>query len=198
MRIRRHTLLCSSLLARRSALGGSDHRTPPRRGPRAAWLALAAALGTLAIGCVGNAGMDDADAAAARKFPLTSLPTARVTIDGHSFEVWLAQTPEQHNEGLMYVTEEQLGDRGMLFVFPDERVRGFWMKNTITSLDIAFARLDGSIVMTHTMPPLTLRTFSSVEPAMFALEVKAGAFAQLGIAPGDRLEIPPDLFKTRD
>jgi uncharacterized membrane protein (UPF0127 family) len=83
----------------------------------------------------------------------------------------------------------------MLFVFPDERLRGFWMKNTITSLDIAFARMDGTIVAIHTMPPLTLETFPSFEPAMFALEVKAGTFAALGIQEGDKLVIPDEVFK---
>src|SRR5690606_21846143 len=91
MRIRRHMLPGSALHTDRAGLGGPNHRSPSRRALRAVSLALAAVLGALAIGCVGNAGMDDADAAAARKFPLTSLPTARVTIDGHSFEVWLAQ-----------------------------------------------------------------------------------------------------------
>ena len=87
-------------------------------------------------------------------------------------------------------------DQGMLFVFPDERYQGFWMKNTITPLDIAYARMDGTIVTIQTMPPLTLQTFPSYEPAMFAFEVKAGTFARLGIGTGDHLDIPDDVFKT--
>lgn len=96
----------------------------------------------------------------------------------------------------MHVAADEIADdQGMLFVFPDERLRGFWMKNTITSLDIAFARFDGTVVAIHTMPPLTLRSFPSYEPAMFALEVKAGTFARIGLKEGDKLEIPASIFK---
>lgn len=98
----------------------------------------------------------------------------------------------------MYVPEREIADdQGMLFVFPDERYLGFWMKNTITPLDIAYARMDGTIVTTHTMPILTLQTYPSYEPAMFALEVKAGTFERLGIAAGDRIDIPDEVFKAQ-
>jgi len=133
---------------------------------------------------------------AQRRFPLDSLLTASVTIKEHVFRVWLAQDfdPKRDGvvqEGLMHVPPEEIADdQGMLFVFSDERIRGFWMLNTITPLDIAFARLNGTIVKIWQMPPLTLRTFSSIEPAMFALEVKQGTFARLGIAEGDTMEIP--------
>lgn len=97
----------------------------------------------------------------------------------------------------MWVPESEIADdQGMLFVFPDERYLGFWMKNTITSLDVAFARYDGTIVAMHTMPILTLETFPSYEPAMFALEVKAGTFDKLGIHVGDRIDVAEDVFKT--
>lgn len=99
----------------------------------------------------------------------------------------------------MWVTAGELADdQGMLFVFPEEGYQSFWMKNTLIPLDIAFARMDGTIVTIETMPPLTLRNFYSLEPVMFALEVKAGTFARLGVTEGDRLEIPPEVFKAAE
>ena len=152
------------------------------------------------VGCVGTSGGDSDDAASSatrRQFPLDTLPTSTVTIKEHIFRVWLALGPEQREEGMMFVSEGEVADdQGMLFVFPDERYLGFWMKNTIISLDIAFARTDGTIVTIRTMPPLTLRTFSSIEPAMFALEVEAGTFERLGICEGDLIDIPEDVFKA--
>ena len=56
--------------------------------------------------------------------------------------------------------------------------------------------MSGRIVKTHTMPPLTLQTFPSIEPAMFALEVKAGTFEKLGIAEGDQIIIPEEVLKA--
>lgn len=135
---------------------------------------------------------------AVRTYPLDSLPTATVTVGEHTLRVWLAREldtrrPGVVEEGLMHVPADEIADdQGMLFVFANEQVRGFWMRNTITALDIAFARADGTIVKTWQMPPLTLRTFSSVEPAMFALELKAGTLARLNVREGDRLEIPLD------
>jgi uncharacterized membrane protein (UPF0127 family) len=137
-----------------------------------------------------------------RKYSLDSLATATITIDGDPFRVWLAQEfdttrPGMVEEGLMFVpTDEIADDQGMLFVFSDEQIRGFWMKNTIAPLDIAFARMDGTIVKIWQMPPLTLETFSSIEPAMFALEVKQGTFERLGIKEGDQMVIPAGVFKT--
>ena len=149
------------------------------------------------FGCIGAPGADGASAVR-RKHPLDGLSTSAVVVNDHTIRVWLATTEDQREEGLMWVPETEIADdQGMLFVFPDERYLGFWMKNTITSLDIAFARYDGTIVATHTMPILTLDTFPSYEPAMFALEVKAGTFDKLGIQVGDRLEIPDEVFKAQ-
>lgn len=134
---------------------------------------------------------------ALRKFPLESLRTSTVTINDNTFRAWLAISSDQTQEGLMYVSQDRIADdQGMLFVFDRDDFRSFWMKNTITPLDIAFIRSDGAIVKIHTMPRLTLQTFPSLTPARFAFEVKAGTFAQLGIREGDRVDIPADVFKA--
>ncbi|MFQ5806024.1 MAG: DUF192 domain-containing protein [Phycisphaerae bacterium] len=163
-------------------------------------ISVAVVVFVMGLGCIGSSGGESGDGASSatrRQFPLESLPTSTVNINEHTFRVWLVTTPEQREEGLMFVPENEIADdQGMLFVFPDERYQGFWMKNTITPLDVAFARMNGTIVAVHTMPPLTLRTFPSLEPAMFALEVKAGTFDRLGVREGDRLDIPDDVFKT--
>lgn len=160
---------------------------------------LAAAGLMLVGGCVGQSLTDagnDASLLERRRFPLDSLPTADIRIGEHTFHVWLALTPEQQQEGLMFVPADKIpDDGGMLFVFDREQVLSFWMKNTVTPLDIAYARADGEIVTIRTMPPLTTRTFSSIEPAMFALEVKAGTFDKLDIREGDVLEVPDEVFK---
>ena len=149
------------------------------------------------FGCIGSSSDNGTDSSARRQFPLDTLPTSSITVGDKIIQVWLASGPDEREEGLMWVSADEIADdQGMLFVFPDEGYRGFWMKNTITPLDIAFARMNGTIVATHTMPPLTLQTFPSYEPAMFALEMKSGAFERLGIKVGDQLELPADVFKN--
>jgi uncharacterized membrane protein (UPF0127 family) len=151
--------------------------------------AVACATVGLGVGCLAsNTGQ--------RQVPLDSLETATIEVNGNALRVWLAKTDAQRTEGLMFVTDADIADdQGMLFIFDEEQYLSFWMRNTYISLDIAFARSDGEIVKIHQMPPLTLESFPSIEPARFALEVKAGTFARLGIQEGDRLIIPDDVLK---
>jgi hypothetical protein len=132
---------------------------------------------------------------------LADTETLTLTLEGQPFRVWVARTDAEQRRGLMHITASQLApladgtERGMLFVFPDERVRSFWMRNTIIPLDIAYLRSDGTIVKTHTMPPLVTRTFTSIEPARFALEINAGRLDALGVYEQTRIEIPEAAFK---
>jgi hypothetical protein len=141
---------------------------------------------------------------------LDDMATDRIRIGDQVFEVWLASTPAQRSRGLMQVPAEALlsippdagrglprgAERGMLFVFEKQRLQAFWMFNTIIPLDIAFIRADGTIVTTYTMAPNETRSYPSIEPVRFALEVRAGLFEKLGISPGDRVEIPRSVLKS--
>ena len=127
---------------------------------------------------------------------LAGMTTARMSINGHAFEVWLALTSQEHALGLMNIPASELAPtsdgaiRGMLFVFSDEAPRSFWMKDTPTALDIAYMRADGVIVTIHTMTPFDTSIYPSVAPAQYALEVLAGTFDGLGIDVGDQAVLP--------
>ena len=97
--------------------------------------------------------------------------------------------------GLMNITEEELpADHGMIFVFAFDAYHSFWMRNVVIPLDIAYIRSDGTIVKTYTMEPLNEGGYPSIEPARFVLEVRGGQFAEWGIAEGDHVNIPQELF----
>ena len=178
------------------------------------WQVLAMGVASMLLyggGCFGSNGSTSSGGGAEtgqrasdarRRYSLDSLLTATISVNGHDLRVWLVHENDQQRpgvvqEGLMYVPPGEIADdQGMLFVFSDERLRGFWMLNTITPLDIAYARADGTIVKTWQMTPQTLQTYPSVEPAMFALEVKQGTFERLGVKPGDRLLIPDEALKA--
>ncbi len=129
---------------------------------------------------------------------LDSMSTTKLSIGETEFQVWIANTNEQRQKGLMFVEAEQMQlledgtERGMLFIFEQEQNLSFWMKDTFIPLDIAYARSDGTIVKIHTMTPLDTRShqYPSGEPARVALEVNAGVFAAMGISEGDVIEIP--------
>jgi uncharacterized membrane protein (UPF0127 family) len=119
-----------------------------------------------------------------------------VTIDSSGggkveLRVEIADDPAEQTRGLMGRTA--LGeDRGMLFVYPDEEVLSFWMKNTLIPLSIAFIASDGTIVDLQDMKPLDDDPphYVSAEPAQYALEVNKGYFKKHGIKVGDRAHLP--------
>jgi uncharacterized membrane protein (UPF0127 family) len=135
--------------------------------------------------------------ASTQKNDLSTMRTVSLSIGSKAtYTVYVADKGETQQIGLMNVSEADLPvDRGMLFVFADDSYRSFWMRNTIIPLDIAYIRSDGTIVKTYTMEALNEEGYPSIEPAMFALEVRSGQFAQHGIVMGDHVNIPPELFK---
>lgn len=115
--------------------------------------------------------------------------TIRLDVGGRVFRVEIADTPEERQRGLMY--RDSLGeDEGMLFVFPDEELRSFWMKNTAIPLSIAYIDAGGTIREIYDMEPFSLAPVPSRYPAKYALEVNRGRFAAYGIEPGDRVVLP--------
>jgi len=120
-----------------------------------------------------------------------TLERTELIIAGHRAGVEVARRPEDRTQGLMY-RSSLAPDSGMLFVFDQEEVRYFWMKNTWIPLSIAYIASDGVITDILEMAPgdTTTRYFSS-RPALYALEMNAGWFQSRGIRPGDTVrEIP--------
>tara|TARA_R110001592_G_scaffold59124_8_gene179287 strand:+ start:433 stop:939 length:507 start_codon:yes stop_codon:yes gene_type:complete len=116
-----------------------------------------------------------------RQVPL-SIRTSDTT---HDFIVEVAESNAQQAQGLMFRTR-LAPDKGMIFPFSQDRVAGFWMKNTVISLDIIFVRRDGTIesVAANTTP-YSLESVRSNEPVGAVLEIAAGRAAELGIQPGN-------------
>lgn len=89
--------------------------------------------------------------------------------------------------GLMY-RENLKEDQGMLFIFPNQTIQSFWMKNTILSLDIIFVNKDREIVTIHkSTEPLTEESYRSDEPAIYVVEVNAGYTDRHNINEGDKI-----------
>ncbi len=110
----------------------------------------------------------------------------------HEFDIYLAQDFEQHRRGLMFVRNLPL-TTGMLFVYDGNEQRSMWMKNTYISLDIVYARADGSVSsVIHNTEPLSLRSLASVEPVKYVLELNAGVARRFKIGTGSRLIWNPE------
>jgi uncharacterized membrane protein (UPF0127 family) len=121
-------------------------------------------------------------------------PLERVTItaNGQSLTVEVARTEAQRERGLMERTN--LGPRdGMIFVFDRDDHLAFWMKNTPTPLSIAFLSVDGKILQIQDMEPFSETIVRSRLSARYALEMRKGAFEELGISEGGTFTLPERL-----
>jgi uncharacterized protein len=123
-------------------------------------------------------------------FPKTTLQI-QSGHDTHVFQIWLAQTPEQQEQGLMFVRDLP-ENRGMLFVAAQPRVFNMWMKNTYIPLDMVFIGKDGRIasIAEHTTPH-SLNTVSSGVAVAAILELRGGEAARRSLHPGDRVNWTP-------
>lgn len=117
------------------------------------------------------------------------LPTTQMVIKDKTFTLEVADDPDEQERGLMYRTRVP-EDEGMIFVFKDEKVRGFWMQNVPISLDIAYLDRNGVVLTVLTMYPNDTRTRSSEKPAQYAIEFAGGVAAKIPLKPGDVLTIP--------
>lgn len=121
-------------------------------------------------------------------------PEAAVELgDDVAIAVKLADTADRREHGLMEVEELPPGT-GMLFVFDGERTGGFWMKNTLVPLDIAYANTDGEIVSILAMDPCAADPCEVYDPGaayQVALEVPQGWFDETGVTVGDTLAWTP-------
>ncbi|HIL26729.1 MAG TPA: DUF192 domain-containing protein [Nitrospinaceae bacterium] len=110
-----------------------------------------------------------------------------LAINDANLEIEIANTPLKRSLGLMYRKELSPG-AGMIFVFPEDMERSFWMKDTHIPLSIAYINQDGVILNIEDMEPLSLSGVPSSGPCRYALEVNRGWFEENGIQAGDQIE----------
>ena len=115
------------------------------------------------------------------------LPTVFIEINQQRVQVEVADEAHERSRGLMYRQALPTGE-GMLFVYPDTKMRSFWMKNTLIPLSIAFIDAEGRILNIEKMTPKSLVSVPSVAPAQYALEVPLGWFSSHSIVVGDRVQ----------
>ncbi|HTR09501.1 MAG TPA: DUF192 domain-containing protein [Paraburkholderia sp.] len=118
-------------------------------------------------------------------------PRVKLTAGMYVIDAAVAANDADREQGLMY--RSQLGpNEGMLFVFGENAVHCFWMKNTLIPLSIAFIRADGTITDIDEMQAETTNNHCPRNNGTFALEMSKGWFTSKGIKPGMRIEgLPP-------
>lgn len=126
--------------------------------------------------------------------PQTGLRVERLSIatprGTRAFRVEIADTPRTRQIGMMWRTLVPRGT-GMLFDFKQPQQAGFWMENTLSSLDIIFIRADGTIAnIAPSATPLSRAVIPSAGPIVGVLEIGAGEARRLGIVAGQKVSHP--------
>jgi uncharacterized membrane protein (UPF0127 family) len=106
----------------------------------------------------------------------------------------VARSDAEKERGLMHVRSLP-EDAGMAFVWTEPTETGFWMKDTLIPLSVAFVDADGRVVSIRDMTPCAADpcpVYSAGAPFVLAVEANRGWFAEHGIGIGDRavLETP--------
>lgn len=100
----------------------------------------------------------------------------------------IADSDYETQTGLMY-REAMAENHGMLFIFPDEALRSFYMKNTKIPLDIIYIDKALRIIsIQKNAQPLDESGLPSEAPAQYVLEVNAGLADKWSLQEGDRIE----------
>ena len=100
----------------------------------------------------------------------------------------VADTSQKQSQGLMF-RENMKWNHGMLFIFDNETILSFWMKDTLIPLDMIF--VDKTFRIIHIVDnalPCTIEPcpgYSSEKPVKYVLEVNAGFVETNDIEAGD-------------
>ncbi len=104
-----------------------------------------------------------------------------------SIDIEIADSDYDRQLGLMKRKSMQ-EKQGMLFIFPDEEIKSFWMRNTFISLDMIFVNSKKEIVTIHkNTRTLSDQSYPSSAPAVYVLEVVAGFTNNYNIKEGDKI-----------
>jgi len=107
-------------------------------------------------------------------------------------DIEIAETDYETQTGLMY-RNTMKEKHGMLFVFPDERIHSFYMKNTEIPLDILYIGADLKVksIQENTVP-FDETGLSSKVPVQYVLEINAGLSQKWGLATNDSIAFSKD------
>lgn len=117
---------------------------------------------------------------------ISFLSAAEDTIS--TIEAAIADDDEERSQGLMDV-DELPDDKGMLFIFDENKPRSFWMANTPLPLDIIFVNTDKTIVrIHHSTQPFSEKNLTSEQPARYVIETNAGYCVSHDIQEGMKID----------
>jgi len=106
------------------------------------------------------------------------------------FEVEVMDDDVERSRGLSLHSPLE-DNQGMLFIFPEDDLYGFWMKDMLFPIDIIW--IDKNLVIVHietnVLPETYPKVFSPSVPARYVLELSSGQSDFLKLKIGDSIKI---------
>jgi uncharacterized membrane protein (UPF0127 family) len=124
----------------------------------------------------------------------TPKPPSTITFDNQTYNVELAKTQAQQQQGLSG-RNSLPQDQGMLFVFKTPDRYAFWMKGMKFPLDIIFINNNKIVTIYRNVPvpkdpkATNLPVYLPTQPANYALEINAGQALKHNFKNGDTVKI---------
>lgn len=111
--------------------------------------------------------------------------------DGSCLQAEIADTAERREVGLMF-RGQLSADRAMLFVFPEDGMHRFWMKNMAIPIDIVWLSAQKNVLfIAENVQPCaadaSCPVYSSPQPCRYVLELAAGSCRNRGLNVGETL-----------
>ena len=113
-------------------------------------------------------------------------------VSEEAFRFEFADTAEERAQGLSGRADVPSG-YGLLFVFPEKGMHGFWMKDMLVPIDMIWLADDGTVLsVDESVSPATYpASFHPPLPVSLVLETRAGEARARGWTTGARIPLPP-------
>lgn len=123
-----------------------------------------------------------------KKEGVLKLKTSKTDSLIKALDIEIADDDYSIQTGLMYRNSME-NDEAMLFIFPNEAYRNFYMKNTRIPLDIIYIGADSSIVsFQKNAKPFDETSLPSNAPAKYVLEINGGLSDEWQLKIGDKVD----------
>lgn len=126
--------------------------------------------------------------------PTVAIRIATVTIQNKTFTIEIADSPTERAKGLSQRSSLDK-DVGLLFIFENEGMHTFWMKDTLIPLDMIFINNNRVTTIHKNVQPQPnvsenqLHRYAPTEPVTFVLEINGGLSEVHGFRVGDTVEV---------
>lgn len=123
-----------------------------------------------------------------------NLNSTQIKIKDKTYNLEIAKTVLQKANGLSK-REKICENCGVIFIFNNDNIQPFWMKDTLIPLDMIWINSQGIVVSLQTAQPepntpfTKLKIYKNDKPAKYVIEINANDAQKLNLNIGDKINL---------